>query len=183
MYVIEHCFICRASDSLHCVGGCWDRTQDCGDIWHWQADAPATQLDLVHADVIDYTPSFHLHCSCSPLPSFLFPIIPFPLTNSLLTPFLLSTSKPHSAPSWYGPGRLEASEAVAGQRWCCVSWKGVRQHCVLENCSRKCSDGSSGESKNWPGKMSGEPNTAWAGVCCRLPWLSTPLSYFLTFLF
>jgi hypothetical protein len=31
---------------------------------------------------------------------------------------------------------------------------------VLENCSRKISEGSSGESKNWPGKMSGETNTA-----------------------
>jgi hypothetical protein len=31
---------------------------------------------------------------------------------------------------------------------------------VLENCSRKVLEGSSGESKNWPGKMSGEPNTA-----------------------
>ncbi len=31
---------------------------------------------------------------------------------------------------------------------------------VLENCSRKMLEGSSGESKNWPGKMSGEPNTA-----------------------
>ncbi len=30
----------------------------------------------------------------------------------------------------------------------------------LENCSRKILKGSSGESKNWPGKMSGEPNTA-----------------------
>jgi hypothetical protein len=29
-----------------------------------------------------------------------------------------------------------------------------------ENCSRNCSEGSSDESKNWPGKMSGEPNTA-----------------------
>jgi hypothetical protein len=31
---------------------------------------------------------------------------------------------------------------------------------VLENCPRKILEGSSGESKNWPGKMSGEPNTA-----------------------
>jgi hypothetical protein len=31
---------------------------------------------------------------------------------------------------------------------------------VLENCSRKSLEGNSGESKNWPGKMSGEPNTA-----------------------
>jgi hypothetical protein len=31
---------------------------------------------------------------------------------------------------------------------------------VLENCSRKILEESSGESKNWPGKMSGEPNTA-----------------------
>ncbi len=31
---------------------------------------------------------------------------------------------------------------------------------VLENCSRKILEGSSVESKNWPGKMSGEPNTA-----------------------
>jgi hypothetical protein len=31
---------------------------------------------------------------------------------------------------------------------------------VLENCSRKVLEGSSGESKNWPSKMSGEPNTA-----------------------
>jgi hypothetical protein len=30
MYFIEHCFICRPSD--HCVGGCWDRTQDCCDF-------------------------------------------------------------------------------------------------------------------------------------------------------
>ncbi len=30
----------------------------------------------------------------------------------------------------------------------------------LRNCSRKMLEGSSGESKNWPGKMSGEPNTA-----------------------
>jgi hypothetical protein len=31
---------------------------------------------------------------------------------------------------------------------------------VLENCSRKIFEGNSGEFKNWPGKMSGEPNTA-----------------------
>ncbi len=31
---------------------------------------------------------------------------------------------------------------------------------VFENCSKKILEGSSGESKNWPGKMSGEPNTA-----------------------
>ncbi len=31
---------------------------------------------------------------------------------------------------------------------------------VLENCSRKIFGGISGESKNWPGKMSGEPNTS-----------------------
>ena len=31
---------------------------------------------------------------------------------------------------------------------------------VLENCSRKVLGGISGESKNWPGKMSGEPNTS-----------------------
>jgi hypothetical protein len=31
---------------------------------------------------------------------------------------------------------------------------------VLENCSRKILEGRSGESKIWPGKMSGEPNTA-----------------------
>jgi len=31
---------------------------------------------------------------------------------------------------------------------------------VLENCSRKSLEGNSGESKNCPGKMSGEPNTA-----------------------
>jgi hypothetical protein len=31
---------------------------------------------------------------------------------------------------------------------------------VLENCSRKSLEGKSGESKIWPRKMSGEPNTA-----------------------
>jgi hypothetical protein len=31
---------------------------------------------------------------------------------------------------------------------------------VLENCSRKIFEGNSGESRNWPGKMSGELNTA-----------------------
>jgi hypothetical protein len=31
---------------------------------------------------------------------------------------------------------------------------------VLENCSRKILGGISGESKNWPGKMSGVPNTS-----------------------
>jgi hypothetical protein len=31
---------------------------------------------------------------------------------------------------------------------------------VLENCSRKSFGGISGESKNWPGKMSGVPNTS-----------------------
>jgi hypothetical protein len=31
---------------------------------------------------------------------------------------------------------------------------------VLENCSRKIFEGNSGESKNWPDKISGEPNTA-----------------------
>jgi hypothetical protein len=35
---------------------------------------------------------------------------------------------------------------------------------VLENCSRNFCEGSSGESKNWPRKMSGEPYTAWAVV-------------------
>jgi hypothetical protein len=31
---------------------------------------------------------------------------------------------------------------------------------VLENCSRKVLGGISGDSKNWQGKMSGEPNTS-----------------------
>jgi len=35
---------------------------------------------------------------------------------------------------------------------------------VLENCVRNSSEGSSGEFKNWPCKMSCEPKTAWAGV-------------------
>ena len=31
MYVIQHSFICRPF-RVHCVGGCWDRTQDCCDF-------------------------------------------------------------------------------------------------------------------------------------------------------
>ncbi len=30
---------------FHCVGGRWDRTQDC---WHWQPDDLTTGLDLIH---------------------------------------------------------------------------------------------------------------------------------------
>jgi hypothetical protein len=29
-YVIQHCFICRPSDST-VSGGCWSRTQDCSE--------------------------------------------------------------------------------------------------------------------------------------------------------
>ncbi len=42
---------------------------------------------------------------------------------------------------------------------------------VLENCSRKVLEGSSGESKKWPGKMSGEPTLPERGWSRCLPWL------------
>ncbi len=47
-YVIQHCFICR-----HCAGGCWDWTQDCYRLWHWQPDALTLRLDLIHKSRLD----------------------------------------------------------------------------------------------------------------------------------
>ena len=32
IYVIQHCFICLPPLRFYCVGGCWDRTQDCCDF-------------------------------------------------------------------------------------------------------------------------------------------------------
>ncbi len=61
------------------------------------------------------------------------------------------------------PGRLVASASASGG--CVVSGGGnLAALTGLENCSRNYSEGSSGELKIWPGKMSGEPNTALAGV-------------------
>ncbi len=31
MYCVQHCFVCRPSDT-HCVGGWWDQTQDCCEL-------------------------------------------------------------------------------------------------------------------------------------------------------
>ncbi len=50
---------------FHCVGGCWDRTQECCYFGHWQSDALTqslfsaltTRLDLVHY-------SARSHCEC-----------------------------------------------------------------------------------------------------------------------
>ncbi len=34
---------------FHCIGGCWDRIQDCWDFGiNWQPDAQTTRLDLIH---------------------------------------------------------------------------------------------------------------------------------------
>ncbi len=33
---------------FHCVGGCWDRTQELRPR-HWLPDAPTTRLDLIHS--------------------------------------------------------------------------------------------------------------------------------------
>ncbi len=33
---------------FHCVGGCWDRTQD-NCRWNWLSDALTTRLDLIHS--------------------------------------------------------------------------------------------------------------------------------------
>jgi hypothetical protein len=35
---------------FHCVGGCWDRTQDCCDFGNCQPDALTTRLDLIHSE-------------------------------------------------------------------------------------------------------------------------------------
>ncbi len=48
MYVIQHCFICRR---FHCVGGCWDRTQDFCDFGI-DRNALTTWLDLIHLGLI-----------------------------------------------------------------------------------------------------------------------------------
>ncbi len=42
--------------------------------------------------------------------------------------------------------------------FCQVEWCSAAFN-VRENCSRNSSEGTSGESKNWPGKISDEPNT------------------------
>ncbi len=47
MYVIQHCFICRPSDSTcRRMLGSTARTVA---TWHWQPDALITRLDLIHA--------------------------------------------------------------------------------------------------------------------------------------
>jgi hypothetical protein len=55
-----------------------------------------------------------------------------------------------------GPGRLAASVAADGLVVFFLVEGCLAALSVLENCSRNFSEG---ESKNWPGKMSGEPNT------------------------
>jgi hypothetical protein len=47
-YFIQRCFICRPSCRSHCIGGCWDWTQDCGNvcIGTQKSDALTTWLYL-----------------------------------------------------------------------------------------------------------------------------------------
>jgi hypothetical protein len=33
---------------FHCLGGCWDLTQDSCDLRHWLSDALTNRLDLIH---------------------------------------------------------------------------------------------------------------------------------------
>jgi hypothetical protein len=60
--------------------------------------------------------------------------------------------------------RVRSSGSCGGGRWaaavlCLVAECSAALN-VLENCSRKILGGISSESKNWPGKMSGVPNTS-----------------------
>ncbi len=71
---------------FHCVGGCWDRTQDiCDNDIAWLSDALTTRLDLIHTrlDVIHsilFEKTIPL-CPCSQYHDFFFfhilPIHPF----------------------------------------------------------------------------------------------------------
>jgi hypothetical protein len=49
MYCIQHCFHLPPI-RFHCVGGCWDRTQDCCDFGI-ESDALTTRLDLIHIQI------------------------------------------------------------------------------------------------------------------------------------
>jgi hypothetical protein len=58
----------------------------------------------------------------------------------------------------------ESSSFVGGRRaaavLCLVEGCSAAALNVRENCIRNSSEGSSGKFKNWPSKMSGEPDTA-----------------------
>ncbi len=70
IYVIQHWPICRPHTVFHCVGGCWDRTQDC---WQWQTDALSNKLDLIHCPILHALNPFFfkIHFLCL----FLFPFL------------------------------------------------------------------------------------------------------------
>jgi hypothetical protein len=48
MYFIQHCFICRPSDTTLSEDAGIERTQDCCELRHRQSDAITTRLDLIH---------------------------------------------------------------------------------------------------------------------------------------
>ncbi len=55
MYYIQHCFICRPSDSTD--AGIEPRTVRCNwciGTWHWQSDALTTRLDLIRSEFYFY---------------------------------------------------------------------------------------------------------------------------------
>ncbi len=76
---------------FHFVGWCW--------VLRLLALAGRRSSHSARPHPRDYTPSFHLHCSYSPLPPFLLSIIPFPLPNSRFTPSPSFDFHPHSAES------------------------------------------------------------------------------------
>ncbi len=77
-------FIC------HCVGGCWDRTQDCCDFWHWQSDSLATRLDLFKSFPWRFLPSNKnwWHSVIKETAGFVF-LYPDPLTRLNPCPILI----------------------------------------------------------------------------------------------
>ncbi len=51
LYVLYSTLLHLSPLRFHCVGGCWDRIQDCCDFGHWQSDALTTQQDLIHTQL------------------------------------------------------------------------------------------------------------------------------------
>ncbi len=65
IYVLYSTLFHMPTLRFHCVGGCWDRTENCCDFLHWQSGALTTRLDLIQISARSHTTvsaRSHPHC-------------------------------------------------------------------------------------------------------------------------
>ncbi len=54
----------NTASSVHCVGGCWDRTQEQLPLRHWLSDALTTRLGFIHGTKKSYLRTSYCDYNC-----------------------------------------------------------------------------------------------------------------------